>query len=118
MPLAVPKSLKVKRRKLPSAPKPKTYAELKAEIEAERAETEAKAELEPEPVRAGLPAVVLPPPPLQPPKPNWDEAVAAMNTQHAIIENVGGKTVIASWEPSPIDLGRLMVCFRKRKASY
>jgi Family of unknown function (DUF5906) len=63
-----------------------------------------------------LPAVVPPPPPLQPPKPNLDEAIAAMNTQHAIIENVGGKTVIASWEPSPIDLERLMVVFQSKES--
>ena len=76
------------------------------------------AEPEPEakPIKAGLPVVVLPPPPLQPPKPNWDEAVAVMNTQHAIIENVGGKTVIASWEPSPIDPGRLMVVFQNKES--
>jgi hypothetical protein len=66
--------------------------------------------------RVMLPAVVPPPPPLQPPKPNCDEAVAVMNTQHAIIENVGGKTVIASWEPSPIDLNRLMVVFQSKES--
>ena len=66
--------------------------------------------------RVMLPAVVPLPPPLQPPKPNWDEAVAVMNTQHAIIENVGGKTVIASWEPSPIDLNRLMVVFQSKES--
>ena len=36
--------------------------------------------------------------------------------QHAIIENVGGKTVIASWEPSPIDLDRLMVIFQSKES--
>jgi hypothetical protein len=36
--------------------------------------------------------------------------------QHAIIENVGGKTVIASWEPSPIDLNRLMVVFQSKES--
>ena len=66
--------------------------------------------------RLMLPAVVPPPPPLQPPKPNWDAALAVMNTQHAIIENVGGKTVIASWEPSPIDLDRLMVIFQSKES--
>ena len=76
----------------------------------------AEPEPEAEPIKAGLPVVVLPPPPLQPPKPNWDEAVAVMNTQHAIIENVGGKTVIASWEPSPIDPGRLMVVFQNKES--
>lgn len=92
----------------------KERAELKAAI-AERAER-AEPEDEAQPAKVGLPAVVLPPPPLQPPKPNWDEAVAAMNTQHAIIENVGGKTVIASWEPSPIDLNRLMVVFQSKES--
>jgi hypothetical protein len=39
-----------------------------------------------------------------------------MNEQHAIIENVGGKTVIASWEPSPIDLERRMVVFQSKES--
>jgi hypothetical protein len=84
---------------------------------------EQKVEAEPEPKANGtdaervmLPAVVPPPPPLQPPKPTWDEALAAMNTQHAIIENIGGKTMIASWEPSPINLDRLMVVFRHKES--
>src|SRR5262249_38074267 len=46
----------------------------------------------------------------------WNDAIAAMNEQHAIIENVGGKTVIASWEPSPIDLKRLMVVFQTKES--
>ena len=109
------KALVVKRRKLPSLPKPDAAAMLAALLKS-KAEPEPDPKEEPEPVKAGLPAVVLPPPPLQPPKPNWDEAVAAMNTQHAIIENVGGKTVIASWEPSPTDLGRLMVVFQSKES--
>jgi hypothetical protein len=63
-----------------------------------------------------LPVVVLPPPLPPPPAPNWDDAIAAMNEQHAIIENVGGKTVIASWEPSPLDLERLMVVFQSKES--
>jgi hypothetical protein len=39
-----------------------------------------------------------------------------MNEQHAIIENVGDKTVIASWEPSPIDLERKMVVFQNKES--
>jgi hypothetical protein len=58
-----------------------------------------------EPVEAKLPSVV----PSVAPAPAWDQAIAAMNRQHAIIENVGGKAVIASWEPSTIDPGRLVV---------
>jgi hypothetical protein len=42
----------------------------------------------------------------------WNEALAAMNEQHAVIENVGGKTVIASWEPSPTNLDRRMLVFQ------
>jgi hypothetical protein len=120
VPLAVvptSKALVVKRRKLPSLPKPDAAAMMAALLKPKaEPEPDPKEEPEPELVKAGLPAVVLPPPPLQPPKPNWDEAVAAMNTQHAIIENVGGKTVIASWEPSPIDLGRLMVVFQSKES--
>src|SRR5262245_22202320 len=49
--------------------------------------------------RVMLPAVV-PTPPLPA---SWDDAIEAMNNRHAIIDNVGGKTVIAGWEPSPLD---------------
>jgi len=35
-----------------------------------------------------------------------------MNEEHAIIENYGGKTVIASWEPSPLDEERRMIVFQ------
>jgi hypothetical protein len=114
-----------KRRKV--APDPAPKGEAKARVGVGPPEIEAalkvsgKAEPSPEPETAAgerilLPAVVPPPPPLQPPKPDFDEAVAAMNQQHAIIENVGGKTVIASWEPSPIDLGRLMVIFQSKES--
>jgi hypothetical protein len=79
------------------------------------AQLEAQPEPEAEPTtRIMLPALI-PPPPLAPLS-DWDDAVAAMNGQHAIIENVGGKTVIASWEPSPIDLSRLMVVFQSKES--
>jgi hypothetical protein len=45
-----------------------------------------------------------------------DAATAAMNEQHAIIENVGGKTVIASWEPSQINPERLVVVFQNKES--
>ncbi|WP_426410041.1 DUF5906 domain-containing protein [Bradyrhizobium ganzhouense] len=32
-----------------------------------------------------------------------DQYLTVMNNRHAIIDNVGGKTVIASWEPSQLD---------------
>jgi Mesyanzhinovviridae DNA primase len=118
-------------RKPAAEPKPaKTYREIKQEIDgAERrarervaeenagadAELAAEARAEELP-RAGLPALVPPPPPLQPPKPSFDEAVTAMNSQHAIIENVGGKTMIASWEPSSVDPTKLEVVFQSKES--
>ena len=94
----------VKRRKVP------------AELVTSRHEAEPKPRAsEAEPPKALLPVVVLPPPP-PPPAPNWDDAIAAMNEQHAIIENVGGNTVIASWEPSSLDLERLSVVFQSRES--
>jgi hypothetical protein len=39
-----------------------------------------------------------------------------MNKQHAIIDNVGGKAVIASWEPSSLDPTRLMVAFQNKES--
>jgi hypothetical protein len=60
----------------------------------------------------GLPAVA----PVLAPVPAWDQAIAAMNRQHAIIENVGGKAVIASWEPSTIDPSRLVVVFQNKES--
>ena len=61
--------------------------------------------------KSNLPALI----PSQQPA-TWDDALDAMNEQHAIIENVGGKTVIASWEPSPTDLKRLVVVFQTKES--
>jgi Family of unknown function (DUF5906) len=69
-----------------------------------------EAEPEEEPV-AG--AVTIVPPPLEG---DIDDALAAMNRQHAIIENVGGKAVIASWEPSTYQPDRLMVVFQSKES--
>jgi hypothetical protein len=77
-------------------------------------EPEPASPAEPEPARTMLPVVVVPPPLPPPPTPNWDDAIAAINEQHAIIENVGGKTLIASWEPSSLDLERSMVVFQSK----
>jgi len=129
----------IKRRKFTDAAEPepkkyKRYAELKpAEASAKAkadplfwAEPQPNVELneeakaaqpkpepaKPEPIKAGLPAVVPQP---KPPVPaDLDEAVAAMNERHAIIENMGGKTVIACSEPSPIDLKRKQVVFQTK----
>ena len=65
-----------------------------------------EAEAEP---KTALPALI-PPTALV----NWDPAVRAMNEQHAVIESVGGKTVIASWEPNPINLNRMMVVYQNK----
>jgi hypothetical protein len=62
--------------------------------------------------RVMLPAVV-PTPPLPT---NWDDAIEAMNNRHAIIDNVGGKTVIAGWEPSPLDPAKLVVAFQNKES--
>ena len=75
-------------------PKPQPKADPKPE---DTPEPEA-AQAEPKP-RAALPAVIPP----QPPPASWDDLLTVMNNQHAIIDNVGGKTVIASWEPSSLD---------------
>jgi hypothetical protein len=66
-----------------------------------------------EPEAAKLPVVIPPPPAVAS---DWDEAIAAMNNQHAIIENVGGKAVIASWEPSTIDPSRVAVVFQNKES--
>jgi hypothetical protein len=65
----------------------------------------------PEP-RVMLPAVIPP----TPPPVTWDDAIEAMNTRHAIIDNVGGKTVIAGWEPSQLDPARMVVVFQNKES--
>src|SRR6516165_4946956 len=74
-----------------------------------------KPEPEPEPEK-GKRLTVVPPPPAPTPTADLDDALAVMNRQHAIIENVGGKAVIASWEPSTYDLERLMVVFQNKES--
>jgi Family of unknown function (DUF5906) len=46
--------------------------------------------------KAGLPAVIPQSPPLVP----LNDALAVMNSRHAILDNVGGKAVIGCWEES------------------
>ena len=90
----------------PAAPDGKDFAEeFGAAIDrAAKPKAEPEPESEPEPKMA-LPAIIPP----TPPPSKWDAAMAALNDQHAVIESWGGKTVIASWEPVPIDLNRVMV---------
>ena len=69
--------------------------------------------VQPEPTaKTGLP-MVLPPP--KPPV-SWDDVIEAMNARHAIIDNVGGKTVIAGWEPSQLDPERMVVVFQQKES--
>ena len=82
-----------------------------------------KAQEQPEPEKAeaeqkvGLPAVI----PIAKPLSNervsrWNDALKAMNEQHAVIESVGGRTVIASWEPSSRDPNRLVIVYQTKES--
>jgi hypothetical protein len=71
---------------------------------------------EEEEVRVMLPAVVPQAKPQAKPPADWDDAIEAMNNRHAIIDNVGGKTVIAGWEPSPLDPAKLVVVFQNKES--
>jgi hypothetical protein len=77
-----------------------------------KTEPQAKPEAEPEPEaetplpKAGLPAVIPQAPPLVP-YPTLDDVLTRMNSQHAILNNVGGKTVIGCWEQSDDGYERL-----------
>ena len=46
----------------------------------------------------------------------WDDVIEAMNRRHAIIDNVGGKTVIAGWEPSQLNPERMVVVFQQKES--
>jgi hypothetical protein len=95
---------------------PKTEAALKVSGNTDFAEEQAKAEQKAEP-RTGLPAVIPITKPLSDERVSkWDDAIAAMNEEHAIIENWGGKAVIASWEPSALDLNRRMIVFQGKES--
>jgi hypothetical protein len=89
--------------------------------EAQNVFENAKATPEPEADKAeqkvGLPAVI----PIGKPLTNerasrWNDALKVMNEQHAVIESVGGKTVIASWEPSSRDPNRLMIVYQTKES--
>src|SRR5262249_38238767 len=74
---------------------------------------QAKSEPKPEEEPKKTELAVVPP---SPATAEWDDALAAMNRQHAIIENVGGKAVIASWVPSTYDTGKSMVVFQNKES--
>jgi Family of unknown function (DUF5906) len=89
--------------------------------EAQKVFENAKATPEPEADKAeqkvGLPAVIPTTKPLSNERVSrWNDALAAMNEQHAVIESVGGKTVIASWEPSSRDPNRLMIVYQTKES--
>jgi hypothetical protein len=74
----------------------------------------AKPKIEPdeEPAQGALlPAVI----PAQVPA-TREGLLAVMNNRHAIIDNVGNKTMIACWEPSPIDPSRQLVVFHNKES--
>lgn len=87
--------------------------QLKVVDQKEPEQEEPKPEEKPEPEpKVQLPAVA----PSVAAVGDWDDAMAAMNRQHAIIENVGGKAVIASWEPSTVDPSKLVVVFQNKES--
>ena len=92
-----------------TVPQLKVVDQVKPEPKPEEEEPKKAAQAEPKKT-----LTVVPPVPALPPE--LDDALAAMNRQHAIIENVGGKAVIASWEPSTYDTGRLMVIFQNKES--
>ena len=63
--------------------------------------------------KVNLPAIIPPSPPVAP---SYDNALEAMNDRHAVIDNVGGKAVIASWEPSQRDHSKLEVIFHNKES--
>jgi hypothetical protein len=88
-------------------------ASLNARLEAVRPKPEPEQPAEAKGVvRHALPAIIPP----QPPPVTWSDLLTVMNNQHAIIDNVGGKTVIASWELSSLDPTRQIVAFQNKES--
>jgi hypothetical protein len=80
-------------------------------------EAKAKPQVEEAEQKGGLPAVIPITKPLSDERVSrWDDAMTAMNEQHALIENYGNKTVIASWEPSPTNLERRTLVFQGKES--
>lgn len=68
-----------------------------------------------EEAQAALPAVV----PFKPPsddRVSYNDAIAVINDQHAVIENFGNKTVISSWEPKALDQSRRELVFQSKES--
>jgi hypothetical protein len=111
---------------VPEPAEPELLAKAKASMKAARpnfkvlggVEAGGEQRANPEPAE-GMPkpqpgtALVVVPPPL-PPLSKWDEVVEGVNRQHALIESVGGKTVIASFEPWEVDPTQTRVVFQNK----
>jgi hypothetical protein len=102
---------KAEPEKLDPDPEPGPKVSGEPNPQPELAEPEKAAELQ----AAALPMVIPSPPAIGD---IWGQALAEMNRSHAVIESVGGKTVIASWEPSAKDDNRMEWSIRQRKASF
>lgn len=114
------RSTEVTRRLPPTTPPKRDVLHVASEpkAEAESAKREPEAEPEPaqpepetEPSRIQLPAVVPQTLPA-----TLSDVITAMNERHAIIDNVGGRTVIAGWEPSPLDPTQPIVVFQNKES--
>jgi hypothetical protein len=98
----------IRRRLDGSMPKPKPEPEA-AKPEAAKPEPEPEPEAEPDAdateVKASVPAIIPSTKPLTIDRAaKWESVLTEMNKQHALIENYGGKCVIACWEPAPIPM--------------
>ena len=95
-------------KKISPEPQPGAAEADGSTIAAAATEQKAEAELE---TKGGLPMVLAPKLPVA-----WDDVIEAMNRRHAIIDNVGGKTVIAGWEPSQLNPERMVVVFQQKES--
>jgi len=81
-----------------------------SEPQPKREESE-EAQPEPEP-KVQLPAVVPPKPKVQHSK--AEQQLEALNAEHAVITNFGGRGVIASWDPSSFDPSKMEWAFQSK----
>jgi hypothetical protein len=95
------------------APTDNFRARMEMALAGKKSELIIEAKSDPE-LKISLPAIIPPAPP--PVAPSYDDALEAMNQRHAIIDNVGSKSVIASWEPSSRDQSRLEVVFQNKES--
>src|SRR5262249_30525389 len=79
-------------------------------------EEEAKWEKEQSEAEPGASRALVVVPQRPPVADGFKAALAWMNEHHAIIDNVGGKCVIAGWEKSEQSPGRLVVVFQGKES--